>query len=73
MATTIVHSIKHLRGTISYIRDEDVHHENEMTNGERVIASDGIYASSNDAYFQMREVQRLYGKDKTKYKHCTRS
>ena len=64
MASTIVHSTKHLRGTISYIRDEDVHHENEMTNGERVIASDGIYASPNDAYFQMREVQRLYGKDK---------
>lgn len=64
MASTIVHSTKHLRGTISYIRDEDVHHENEMTNGERVIASDGIYANPNDAYFQMREVQRLYGKDK---------
>ena len=64
MATTIVHSTKHLRGTISYIRDEDVHHENEMTHGNRVIISDGIYANPNDAYFQMREVQRLYGKDK---------
>ena len=64
MASTIVHSTKHLRGTISYIRDEDVHHENEMTHGNRVIISDGIYANPNDAYFQMREVQRLYGKDK---------
>ena len=36
MATTIVHSTKHLRGLISYVRDEEVHHENEMTN-----ASDG--------------------------------
>ena len=64
MATTIVHSTKHLRGLISYVRDEEVHHENEMTNGERVMESDGIYATPNDAYFQMREVQRLYGKDK---------
>jgi len=64
MASTIVHSTKHLRGTISYIRDEDVHHENEMTHGNRVIISDGIYANPNDAYFQMREVQRLHGKDK---------
>lgn len=64
MATTIVHSTKYLRGLISYVRDEEVHHENEMTNGERVMESDGIYATPNDAYFQMREVQRLYGKDK---------
>lgn len=64
MATTIVHSTKHLRGLISYVRDEEVHNENEMTNGERVMESDGIYATPNDAYFQMREVQRLYGKDK---------
>jgi len=64
MATTIVHTTKHLRGLISYVRDEEVHHENEMTNGERVMESDGIYATPNDAYFQMREVQRLYGKDK---------
>ena len=64
MATTIVHSTKHLRGLISYVRDEEVHHENEMTNGERVMESDGIYATPNDSYFQMREVQRLYGKDK---------
>ncbi|WP_210125268.1 hypothetical protein [Staphylococcus sp. GDY8P85P] len=64
MATTIVHSTKHLRGLISYVRDEEVHHENEMTNGERVMESDGIYATPNDAYFQMREVQRLHGKDK---------
>ena len=64
MATTIVHSTKHLRGLISYVRDEEVHHENEMTKGERVMESDGIYATPNDAYFQMREVQRLYGKDK---------
>lgn len=64
MATTIVHSTKHLRGLISYVRDEEVHYENEMTNGERVMESDGIYATPNDAYFQMREVQRLYGKDK---------
>lgn len=64
MATTIVHSTKHLRGLISYVRDEEVHHENDFTNGQRVMDSDGIYCSPNDAYFQMREVQRLHGKDK---------
>ena len=53
-----------MRGLISYARDEEVHNNNEYVNGERVLASDGIYCTTTDAYFQMREVQRLYGKDK---------
>lgn len=53
-----------MRGLISYARDEEVHNDNEYVNGERVLASDGIYCTTTDAYFQMREVQRLHGKDK---------
>lgn len=66
MATTQVHRTTDLRGLVSYVRDEEVHHENEYNNGQRVLASDGIYCTPNDAYFQMREVQRLYGKHENK-------
>lgn len=57
-----------MRGLISYARDEEVHNDNEYVNGERVLASDGIYCTTTDAYFQMREVQRLHGKDKNEIK-----
>ena len=66
MATTQVHRTTDLRGLVSYVRDEEVHHENEYNNGQRVLASDGIYCTPNDAYFQMREVQRLHGKHENK-------
>lgn len=63
---TKVYTSYDLRASISYTRDEEVHNDNEYINGERVLASGGYLCSPNDAYFQMREVQRLYGNQNNK-------
>jgi hypothetical protein len=61
-------SAKSLRAAISYVRDEKVHKDNDVAQGDRVLAMEGYMCNPETAFEDMKMIQKQHHKEDLKIK-----